>query len=81
MAEAENYYKCRAGVCGNFAEVDPLQQSWTAQAEPSSLLSAIKMGRAKGWTMSKHDVKGVFLIANIPDGKLVVVMPPAQWVH
>ncbi len=30
--ESEGYYKCRASVCGNFAEVDPTQQSWTAQA-------------------------------------------------
>ena len=28
--------------------------------------------------MSKHDVKGAFLNAKIPEGKLVVVMPPAQ---
>ena len=68
-------------MCGNFAEVDPTQQSWTAQAEPSSLLSAIKLGRTKGWMMSKHDVKGAFLNAKIPEGKLVVVSPPGQWIE
>ena len=57
VAGALDYYKCRVCVCGNFADVDPTQQSWTAQAEPSSLLSAIKLGRNKGWMMSKHDVK------------------------
>ena len=31
QAEAEDYYECRAYVCGNFAEVDPTQQSWAAQ--------------------------------------------------
>ena len=35
-SQADDYYKCRACVCGNFAEIDPTQQSWTAQAEPSS---------------------------------------------
>ena len=68
-------------MCGNFADVDPTQQSWTAQAEPSSLLSAIKLGRTKGWMMSKHDVKGAFLNAKIPEGKLVVVSPPGQWIE
>ena len=76
-----DYKKCRACVCGNFAEVDPTQQSWTAQAEPSSLLSAIKLGRTKGWTVSKHDVKGAFLNAKIPEGKIVIVSPPEQWVR
>ena len=31
--------------------------------------------------MSEHDVKGVFVNAKIPDGKLVVVTPPEQWVR
>ena len=79
QAEAEDYYKCRACVCGNFAEVDPTQQSWIAQAEPSSLLSALKMGRTKGWSISKHDVKGAFLNAKLPEGTLVVVTPPDIW--
>ena len=43
--ESEDYYKCRACVCDNFAEIDPTQQSWTAQAEPSSLLTSLKIGR------------------------------------
>ena len=68
-------------MCGNFAEVDPTQQTWTAQAEPSSLLAALKLGRNRGWTASKHDVKGAFLNAKIPKGKLVIVQPPEQWVR
>ena len=75
-----DYMKCRACVCGNFADVDPTTRSWTAQAEPSSLLSALKFGRTKRWAISKHDVKGAFLNAKIPDGKLVIVTPPKQWV-
>ena len=67
-------------MCGNFAQNDPTQQSWTAQAEPSSLLAAIKYGLRHGFTISKHDVKGAFLNAKIPAGKIVVVRPPAQWV-
>ena len=80
QAEAEDYYKCGACVCSNFAEVDPTQQSWTAQAEPCSLLSATLLGRAKDWMMSKHDVKGVLLNAEIPEGEIVVVSPPEQWI-
>ena len=68
-------------VCGNFAEADPTQQSWTAQAEPSSLLASLKLGRNRGWMASKHDVKGAFLYAKIPDGKTVIVSPPEQWVR
>ena len=75
---ADNRYKCRACVCGNFAETDPTLQSWTAQAEPSSLLAALKLGRMRDWAVSKHDVKGAFLNAKIPDGKIVIAQPPAQ---
>lgn len=45
--ESEDYAKCRACVCGNFADVDPTQQNWTAQAEPSSLLASWKIGRVE----------------------------------
>ena len=30
--------------------------------------------------MSKHDVKGAFLNAKMPEGRIVVVAPPDQWV-
>ena len=79
--ESRDYYKCRACVCGNFAKVDPTQQSWTAQAEPSSLFASLKLGRVNQWTISKHDVKGAFLNADIPKGRIVVVSPPAQWIQ
>ena len=39
-------------------ENDPTAQYWTAQAELTSLLIALKQSRLKGWTISKHDVKG-----------------------
>ena len=38
------------------------------------------MGRLRKWQVSKHDVKGAFLNAKIPEGKIVIVQPPAQWV-
>ena len=68
-------------MCGNFAETDPTQQSWTAQAEPSSMLSALKLGRSRKWLTSKHDVKGAFLNAKIPENRVVIVAPPEQWVR
>ena len=71
----------RACVCGNFADADPTQQSWTAQAEPSSLLASLKLGRNKSWTASEHDVKGAFLYASIPEGRIVIVKHPALWVE
>ena len=74
-------HKCRACVCGNFAGKDPTEQLWTAQAEPSSLLAALKLGRTKNWTASKHDVKGAFMYTPLPEGKLVIVRPPEMWVQ
>ena len=59
--------------------MDPTQQSWTAQAEPSSLFASLKFGRTSKWTISKHDVKGAFRNASIPKGRIVVVSPPIQW--
>jgi len=79
-SQADDHYKCRACVCGNFAEADPTQQSWTAQAEPSSLLASLKLGRNRGWLASKHDVKGAFMHAKIPEGRIVIVSPPDLWV-
>ena len=79
--ESRDYHKCRSCVCGNFAKVDPTQQSWTAQAEPSSLFASLKVGRTSEWTISEHDVKGAFLDADIPKGRIVVVSPPAQWIR
>jgi hypothetical protein len=77
--EFEDYAKCRACVCGNLAAVDPTMQCLTARAEPSSLTAGSKVGRANRWRVSEHDVKGAFLNAQLPEGKLVVVRPPEQW--
>ena len=57
-SEAPDVKKCRACVCGNFAKVDPLQQSWTAQAEPSSLIVSLKLACNKKWIASKHEKCG-----------------------
>jgi hypothetical protein len=79
--EAGERFKCRACVCGNFATPDPEMKSWTAQAEPSSFLASLKLGCLRGWTRSKHDVKGAFLYAGIPKDRVVIVQPPALWVR
>ena len=79
-SQLDDYFKCRACVCGNFEEVDPTQQSWTAQAEPSSLFAGLKLGRLRKWMISKHDMKGAFFSADIPTDKLVIVSPPPLWV-
>ena len=76
-SQAGDRFKCRACVCGNFASPDPELRSWTAQAEPSSFLASLKLGCLRGWTRSKHDVKGAFLYASIPKDRVVVVAPPA----
>ena len=79
--EAGERFKCRACVCGNFATPDPEMKFWTAQAEPSSFLASLKLGCLRGWTRSKHDVKGAFLYAGIPKDRVVIVQPPALWVR
>ena len=81
QSEVDDYYKCRACICGNFADIDPTQQSWTAQAEPSSLMGALKLGANRSWTASKHDVKGAFLNAKIPAGKIIIVKPSVSYTH
>ena len=73
--------KCRTVVAGNHQAKDPTEQTWTAQAEPSTILITTKLALMKGWSLSKHDVKGAFLEAPIPDGQIIVVQPPAQWVR
>ncbi len=72
--------KCRACVCGNFENPDPEMRAWTAQAEPSSLLASLKVGSVRGWMRSKHDLKGAFLYADVPEGRVVVISPPSLWV-
>ena len=44
------------------------------------MISALKVGVKEGWIVSKHDVKGAFLNAKMPEGRIVVVQPPDQWV-
>ena len=41
-------YKCRGVACGNFAAQQPHEQVWTAQAEVSSILSALRLAQMKG---------------------------------
>ena len=76
--EFDDTRTCRVCVAGNFESVDPAARPWTAQAEPSSLLCALKLGRLKHWLVSKHDVESAFLIPEMPTDKLIIVRPPAK---
>ena len=72
--------KCRSCIAGNFQQIDPAAQCWTAQAEPSSIFVAAKIAAKRKWRVSKLDVKGAFLNAHIPDDELILVQPLKQWV-
>ncbi len=72
--------KRRTVIAGNFQDLDPTAQRWTAQAEPGTIFMAAKLAALRGWKISKVDVKGAFLNAPIPPGELVLVQPPGQWV-
>ena len=74
------FRKCRSCIAGNFQELDPAAQRWTAQAEPSSIFAAAKLAALRKWLVSKLDVKGAFLNAPLPKDELILVQPPAQWV-
>ena len=76
----KDFRKCRSCIAGNFQQLDPAAQRWTAQAEPSSIFAAAKLAAMRGWRVSKLDVKGAFLNAPLPEGELILVQPPAQWV-
>ena len=74
----QDFRKCRSCIAGNFQQLDPSAQRWTAQAEPSSIFTAAKLSAMRGWMVSKLDVKGAFLNAPLPEGELILVQPPAQ---
>ena len=61
-----NLKKCRACVCvcGNFAEKDPLEQSWTAQAEPSSLLASLTVQYRRNGRFPSMTSRERFLMLN-----------------
>ena len=63
---SEDHRKCRSCIAGNFQQIDPAAQCWTAQAEPSSIFAAAKIAAVRKWEVSKLDVKGAFLNAPIP---------------
>ena len=73
-------FKCRAVVCGNF-ERNPCEQSWTAQAEVSSLFAAVRLAIANDWVIGAVDVSGAFMYAPLPEHMLVVVQPPKFFVE
>ena len=73
--------KCRSVIAGNHQVKDPSEQTWTAQADPSTIITTTKLALLRGWSLSKHDVKGAFLEAPIPSDELVIVRPPDLWVR
>ena len=74
-------YKCRAVVCGNYADKDPSEEVYTAQAETASVMLGLKYAQMSGWETWKLDVKSAFLNAPLPEELLVVVRPPRAWVR
>ena len=74
-------YKCRAVVCGNYADKDPSEEVYTAQAETAPVMLGLKYAQVCGWETWKLDVKSAFLNAPLPEELLVVVRPPRAWVR
>ena len=72
--------KARAVVCGNMEKFNPTQQLWTAQAEPSSLIAALRLSLLRGWDTGAVDVSGAFMYAPLPEHQLVLVRPPRAFV-
>ena len=73
-------YKCRGVACGNFAQRNPTEQVWTAQAEVASILSGLRLGQLRGWDACTMDVKSAFMAAKLPSHVKVVLRPPQIWV-
>ena len=78
--KTEGRYKCRGVACGNFSPRDPCEAVWTAQAEPSSVLAALRLAQLRDWGVTQVDIKGAFMHASLPEGVLIVARPPAIWV-
>ena len=54
--------------------------AWYSIVGLMAIFAAAKMAALRGWLVSKLDVKGAFLNAPLPEGELILVQPPAQWV-
>ena len=68
-------YNCRGVACGNFAQKQPREQVWTAQAETSSTLSALRLAQLRRWTVQTMDAKNAFMTAGLPPDQTVIVRP------
>ena len=66
--KADGRFKNRGAVCSNLAPRDPCEAVWTAQAEPSSVLSALRLSQLRKWKVTQVDIKGAFMYANLPEG-------------
>ena len=73
--KASGKHKVRAVVCGHWEKTHPTQQLWTAQAEPASMIAALRLSLLRGWDVGAVAVSGAFMYAPIPDSQLVVVKP------
>ena len=59
---------------------DPTQTFWTAQAETSSLIAALRLSQLRDWEVGAVDVSGAFMYAPLPEHHHVVVRPPRAFV-
>ena len=80
VRKSAGLHKCRGCICGNVQRRDPHEQLWTAQAEPSSVLSGIRLAQLRGWDVVQTDVKSAFMHSPVPEGVIIVVRPPAIWI-
>ena len=77
---ANGKMKVRAVVCGNLEKSDPTQTLWTAQAETSQLIAALRLSQLRDWEVGVVDVSGAFMYAPLPEHHHVVVRPPRAFV-
>ena len=78
--KGDGMWKCRGVACGNFADRQPTEQVWTAQAETSSVLAGLRLAMVRKWSVGTMDVKHAFMTEDIPKDMLIVVRPLQIWV-
>ena len=63
------------------AELESVEDKIPLPSKIKALNGPGKLAKKRRRTISKHDVKGAFLNAKIPEGKIVVASLPALWVR
>eukprot|EP00974_Lingulodinium_polyedra_P027905 2696079-Lingulodinium_polyedra.AAC.1 len=69
--KSDGRYQARGVVCSNVSPRGPCEAVWTAQAEPSSVPSALRLAQLRQWKVTQVDIKGAFMYAALPDGVLI----------